>query len=568
MWRSNKITKMLEIYENNDLVKEVIIIDNNPSSRPNLKNFKKVIIYTENKNIYVNPSWNIGYTISKYKTILANDDIYIKNFNNLINLIDKTDYDILGVEINTFGDSYIKQIDKFPAKNYGSFMYIKNYKYIDEKYKIFSGDDILFDFAKKRGIIINANVETLRSETIKSDKMLENIAMRDTSIFLKENKNKKEKKDKLKVLVCIVNYSDEQINFLKKVVNNLKSFQNYEVKIITHSNIELNIPKIDEVKIFKNLKDYNLLPLTCRKTIWENRNNYDIFIYTENDHYFVENHLDKHIEYSQILPKNRICGLIQYEKLNCDLFYPAYHGNYGWDINSVEIYDNKKFAHFSNVHQASFILTKEQLLEIGKNKDFTNYFKGSRYNLKCSVNTDIYDLSGMKKMICISEFKENLIHHLPNLYIYGDKGRRKNQRSENLRMIKTLTNLFGGTLITEKKELSIIMPTFNNTKYIDESLNTIINSGKNHNIEILVGIDGCEKTLDYIKQKTYPDFVKFYYFTTNNGPYSIKNSLAQISNSDSLLFFDSDDIMTESTINEIISNIGHYDMVRLKYKEI
>lgn len=133
---------------------------------------------------------------------------------------------------------------------------------------------------------------------------------------------------------------------------------------------------------------------------------------------------------------------------------------------------------------------------------------------------------------------------------------RKNEAGWGLRDDKT------------EYDLSIIIPTFNNTKYIDESLNTIMNSGKHHNIEILIGIDGCEKTLNHIEQKTYPDFVKFYYFSSNNGPYDIKNSLVQISNSDNLLFFDSDDIMTESTISEIISNIGYYDMVRLKYKEI
>jgi hypothetical protein len=31
----------------------------------------------------------------------------------------------------------------------------------------------------------------------------------------------------------------------------------------------------------------------------------------------------------------------------------------------------------------------------------------------------------MKKMICISEFEHNLIHHLPNIYINGDHGRNK-----------------------------------------------------------------------------------------------------------------------------------------------
>ena len=31
----------------------------------------------------------------------------------------------------------------------------------------------------------------------------------------------------------------------------------------------------------------------------------------------------------------------------------------------------------------------------------------------------------MKKLICISEFEDNLIHHLPNIYINGDLNRAK-----------------------------------------------------------------------------------------------------------------------------------------------
>lgn len=140
---------------------------------------------------------------------------------------------------------------------------------------------------------------------------------------------------------------------------------------------------------------------------------------------------------------------------------------------------------------------------------------------------------------------------------------------ESVNNDKLQTKIVNDIFLNKKNiGLSVIIPTFNNIEYVDETLNSVMNSGKNHNIEILVGIDGCEKTLNYIKQKTYPDFVKFYYFTTNNGPYDIKNSLVQISNSDNLLFFDSDDIMMETTISDVVNNIGHYDMVGLRYKEI
>lgn len=43
--------------------------------------------------------------------------------------------------------------------------------------------------------------------------------------------------------------------------------------------------------------------------------------------------------------------------------------------------------------------------------------------------------------------------------------------------------------------ITIITTAFNNTEFIEECLDSIINSSKNLEFELLVGIDNCEKTL-------------------------------------------------------------------------
>lgn len=242
-----------------------------------------------------------------------------------------------------------------------------------------------------------------------------------------------------RVLAVLVNYGDEQLDYLHEVIKGLKSFKNYDVTIVVNSNVPIVSDDIDLVNVIE-LEDYQLLPLTCRGVIWHYRNDFDIFIFGENDHLFLEHHVDKHIEYTSILPKDRIAGLIQYEENHTGRYYPAYHWVYEWDFNSVEEHDGRLFAHFTNLHQATFILTKEQLLDIGQKYDFSNFFGDSNYSVKCKVNTDIYQFCGMKKMICISEFEDNLIHHLPNLYINGEAGRVK-QRSEEDRMQNSLKRL-------------------------------------------------------------------------------------------------------------------------------
>lgn len=257
---------------------------------------------------------------------------------------------------------------------------------------------------------------------------------------------------KYRLLSVIVNYGLEQLGFLEQMIDSLRGFNNYTVTIIIHSNVELELKGVDEVKIYE-MDNYSLLPATCRSTIWENRKNFDLFFYSENDMHIKEKHFDNFLSYTKILPKNRIAGLIRVEK-NKGNYYPDYHAEFDWKYSSVERYSNKTFAHFTNLHQACFILTREQLINIGERFDFTSLvldkipimYKVKRkirkwmglktkkyyiYDKMCKVGTDIYKYGGMKKVICISEFEENLIHHMSNVYIDGSKGRKKQHSGED-----------------------------------------------------------------------------------------------------------------------------------------
>jgi glycosyltransferase involved in cell wall biosynthesis len=106
--------------------------------------------------------------------------------------------------------------------------------------------------------------------------------------------------------------------------------------------------------------------------------------------------------------------------------------------------------------------------------------------------------------------------------------------------------------IDTKVEFTIIIPTYNVINYLTECLVSVIKSIKDLNVEVLVGIDGCEKTLSYIQKSSFDPRIRFYYFNQNVGPYIVKNSLSLISNSDYLMFFDSDDIMKDELVQDII----------------
>lgn len=119
--------------------------------------------------------------------------------------------------------------------------------------------------------------------------------------------------------------------------------------------------------------------------------------------------------------------------------------------------------------------------------------------------------------------------------------------------------------VYDQKELSIIIPTFNIPNYLIECLESIITSIGNFNCEILVGIDNCENTLNVIKNQKFDERINFYYFDENVGPYIIKNSLSKITKSDYILFFDSDDIMLEQLIIDVLDRKKDCDIIKPMY---
>ena len=103
--------------------------------------------------------------------------------------------------------------------------------------------------------------------------------------------------------------------------------------------------------------------------------------------------------------------------------------------------------------------------------------------------------------------------------------------------------------------LSVIIPAYKATKYIDECIVSI-----KGDCEILIGVDGCIETYNHIKH-----LENVYYFKENVGPYVIKNTLVNQAKYDSILFFDSDDVMAPGTIEKVTETLNSKDYVKLSY---
>lgn len=96
IWKSDVIFRLVENISKSDLVGEIILINNNPSEDKFISNHK--VREFKFDNIYVNPSWNFGVSVSKYENIcLCNDDILFNT--DIFKYIEENiKYKIIGVD--------------------------------------------------------------------------------------------------------------------------------------------------------------------------------------------------------------------------------------------------------------------------------------------------------------------------------------------------------------------------------------------------------------------------------------------------------------------------------------
>jgi len=133
--------------------------------------------------------------------------------------------------------------------------------------------------------------------------------------------------------------------------------------------------------------------------------------------------------------------------------------------------------------------------------------------------------------------------------------------------IKKLRNLGNGKtkIQTKTYDLSIIISTFKNTQYLNDCFNSIIESIGNKSVEVLIGIDSCLETYEFVLGKEFPSNFRFYFFEENNGPYIVFNTLSELSKSENIMFFGSDDIMDKNMVEDTINSLNSYSCFKPKY---
>lgn len=115
--------------------------------------------------------------------------------------------------------------------------------------------------------------------------------------------------------------------------------------------------------------------------------------------------------------------------------------------------------------------------------------------------------------------------------------------------------------------ISICITAYKSVDTLKETLDSVISQSwfKTHeDWEILLGIDCCKETLEYTKtiMNNYKN-LRVFMMDSNKGTYITSNTLFSIAKYENILRFDSDDIMFETMVEELMNN-NEYDLQRFR----
>jgi hypothetical protein len=155
MWKDPKrLGNIIEDFKRANIPNaEFILIDNSHGCYLE----PEITVLIPKENLFVNKAWNIGVEIAKNNIVcLLNDDIEINfaTIKNNLESINNLDFGIIGFDANkNLGTDFNTNVDKFEFKEaecrylgFGCMMFIRkeNYIKIDERMRIFFGDDLLY----------------------------------------------------------------------------------------------------------------------------------------------------------------------------------------------------------------------------------------------------------------------------------------------------------------------------------------------------------------------------------------------------------------------------------------
>src|SRR4029077_6482211 len=222
---------------------------------------------------------------------------------------------------------------------------------------------------------------------------------------------------RLRLLVAIASYGTANGKYLSRVIDEYRTMP-YSTDIVVLSNVPKDLGEGIQVVVGLPTKDPWSLPFAHKQAFVNRVNDYDLFVYSEDDVLITRKNVEAFLRLSEVLPDNELAGFLRFENdKDGKVFYPDVHRTYHWEVRSVRSRAGYMFDFLSNEHAGCYMLTQQQLERAIQSGGFLVAPHQGECQMLDAAATGPYTQCGFTKLICISHLKDFLVHHLPNKYV-------------------------------------------------------------------------------------------------------------------------------------------------------
>lgn len=218
-----------------------------------------------------------------------------------------------------------------------------------------------------------------------------------------------------RLLVSIANYGDSQVEYLHRQIEALRTYRR-ELRIVVDSTVPLPDLQVDDVRLFAPTIGRRL-PFQHRRLFFEHRDDFDGFLYTENDIHIEETAIDEVLALSGALPEDWIVGLFRFEQKAGEKLLIDAHPH--WPVLHTGLFSAAGHELWSpaNLHSGCYFLTSKQLHRALASGGYLVRPHHGPYQMLEQAASDVYTQCGFKRKVLPFEVERVLVHHMPDKYV-------------------------------------------------------------------------------------------------------------------------------------------------------
>lgn len=218
-----------------------------------------------------------------------------------------------------------------------------------------------------------------------------------------------------KVLVAIASHGNAQDHFLRQVVSEYLPLGE-RCRIVVLSNVAKRVAGA-EVRIGVPTADPYSLPFAHRAVFAENVEDFDLFIYSEDDTLISVENIEAFRSAQRQLEANEVAGFLRSEvRTDGGRQIVSANHHFRWRPESVVRRGTDLYAKFSNQHSGCYIVTRTQLQRAIDSGGFLVEPRRRRYGMLETAASDIYTQCGLVRRINLSRIHDFIVPHLANKY--------------------------------------------------------------------------------------------------------------------------------------------------------